>query len=269
MSTATKSTAHAPAPLTAVWLVVEGLWAWYRRNWRSSAVSSVLEPVLFLLALGFGFGSQIQPSAATGGLDYVAYLAPALVVASAVQTSAFEATYPVLAAFKWKRTFIGIASTPVAPAQIAYGQLLWIALRVAVSSTAFLVIATVLGAVTSVGVVGSLLVAVLTAMAFAAPVVAYSATLETEGQQFTAIFRFVVVPMTVFAGTFFPVDQLPVWVRPLVWVTPMWHGTELSRAAAFGAGELLAVLGHLLFLGALVVLGARFAVRTFTRRLEV
>ncbi|GAA2994849.1 ABC transporter permease [Actinokineospora diospyrosa] len=265
----TSTRARVPAAPAAIWLVVEGLWAWYRRNWRSSAVSSVVEPVLFLLALGLGFGSQIQPTAATGGLPYVQYLAPALVVASALQTAAFEATYPVLSAFKWKRTFIGVGSTPITAAQIALGQLLWIALRLVVSAVAFLVIAALLGAVSGVGVVGSLFAAVLAAMAFAAPVVAYSATLETEGQQFSAIFRFLVVPMTVFGGTFFPVDQLPAWVRPIVWVTPLWHGTELSRAAAFGTGEALAVLGHLAYLVALVVIGARLAVRTFARRLEV
>ncbi|MBM7772490.1 lipooligosaccharide transport system permease protein [Actinokineospora baliensis] len=267
MTTATR--AHVPATPTAVWLVVEGLWAWYRRNWRSSAVSSVIEPVLFLLALGLGFGSQIQPSAATGGLPYVQYLAPALVVASALQTAAFESTYPVLAAFKWKGTFLGVASTPITSTQLALGQLLWIFLRLSVSSVAFLVIAALLGAVTSLGVIGSLFAALLAAMAFAAPVVAYSATLQSEGQQFSAIFRFIVVPMTVFAGTFFPVDQLPAWVRPIVWLTPLWHGTELSRASAFGTGEFFPVLGHLAFLVALVVIGGHFVVRNFARRLEV
>ncbi|SER65930.1 ABC transporter permease [Actinokineospora terrae] len=269
MTTTTRERARVCPTPTAVWLVVEGLWTWYRRNWRSSAVSSVVEPVLFLLALGLGFGSQIQPSAATGGLPYVQYLAPALVVASALQTAAFESTYPVLAAFKWNRTFLGIASTPITSRQLAMGQLLWIFLRLSVSSAAFLVVAALLGAVTSVGVIGSLFAALLTAMALAAPLVAYSASLDTEGQQFSAIFRFIVVPMTVFAGTFFPVDQLPAWVRPIVWLTPLWHGTELSRASAFGTGELLPVLGHLVYLTALVVIGARLAVRTFTRRLEV
>ena len=77
-------------------------------------------------------------------------------------------------------------------------------------------------------------------MAFAAPVVAYSATLETEGQQFASLFRFVVMPMTLFAGAFFPIEQLPPWLRPVAWLTPVWHGTEVGRDAALGTLSLVA-----------------------------
>jgi lipooligosaccharide transport system permease protein len=116
-------------------------------------------------------------------------------------------------------------------------------------------------------VLASLLASVLTGLAMSAPVAAYAATLETEGQQFSALFRFVVMPMTLFAGTFFPVEQLPVVLRPLAWVTPLWHGTELSRGAAFGGLSPLAAAGHTAFLLAVVGVGTWFGVRTFTRRL--
>jgi lipooligosaccharide transport system permease protein len=254
-------------PMRAALLVVEGTWTWYRRNWRATVVSSVVQPVLFLVALGFGLGSQIQPAAATGGLTYVVYLAPALLVATSVQIAAAESTYPILSAFRWQQTYLGIAASPITPGQIFGGHLIWVGVRLAVSGAAYLVIATLLGAVTSAGVLLSLLTAVLAGLAFAAPVAAYSATLRTEGQQFSALFRFVVVPMTLFAGTFFPVTQLPGWVRPFAWVTPLWHGTELSRAAAFGGTPPLAVAGHLAFLLALLAAGTWLGVRTFTRRL--
>ncbi|PPK69058.1 ABC transporter permease [Actinokineospora auranticolor] len=253
----------------AIRLVVEGQWTWYRRSWRASVVSSVLQPVLYLLALGIGVGTQIRPGGATGDLPYLQYLAPALVVASAVQTAAFESTFPVLSAFKWQRTYHGIAATPVSATQVALGQLAWVALRISVSAAAFLVVAGLLGALTSIGAVLSLVVATLTAVAFAAPVIAYSATIETEGQQFSVIFRFIVMPMTMFSGTFFPVEQLPEWVRPLVWLTPLWHGTELSRAVAFSTWEALGALGHLAFLLAMLAVGTHLAVRNFNRRLAI
>lgn len=259
--------ARVAGPVRAALIVVEGTWTWYRRNWRGTVVSSVVQPVLFLLALGFGLGSQVRPAAATGGLDYVVYLAPALLVATSVQIAAFESTYPILSAFKWQQTYLGIAASPITPGQIVGGHLMWVALRLAVSGAAYLVVAATLGTLTGFGVLVSLLVSVLAGLATSAPVAAYSATLETEGQQFSALFRFVVMPMTLFAGTFFPVDQLPVWVRPLAWVTPLWHGTELSRGAAFGDLSLLAAAGHLAFLLAMLGAGGWFAVRTFTRRL--
>jgi lipooligosaccharide transport system permease protein len=261
------STGRVVSPVRAALLVVEGQWTWYRRNWRSSVVSSVVQPVLFLLALGFGLGSQVAPSEATGGLRYVVYLAPALLVATSVQIASFECTYPVLSAFKWQRVYWAIGATPVGPGQIFAGHLVWVAIRLTVSGAAYLIVAAVLGTLTGPGVIVSLVVAVVTGLAFAAPLTAYSATIETEGQQFNAIFRFIVMPMILFAGAFFPVEQLPVWLRPIAWVTPLWHGTELSRGAAFGGLDLLATLGHLAFLLALFAVGAWLGVRNYRRRL--
>lgn len=261
------STGRVLGPVRAVLTVVEALWTWYRRNWRATVVSSVVQPVLFLLALGFGLGSQVEPTEATGGLRYVVYLAPALLVATSVQIASFECTYPVLSAFKWQQTYFAIAATPVTPAQILHGQLTWVALRLTGSGAAYLAVAGVLGTLTGPGVLVTLLVSVLTGMAFAAPLVAYSATIESEGQQFSAVFRFVVMPMTLFAGAFFPVEQLPVWCRPLAWVTPLWHGTELGRDAAFGTLDWWPALGHLAFLVAMFLVGAWFAARNFRRRL--
>lgn len=81
-------------------------------------------------------------------------------------------------------------------------------------------------------------------MAFSAPLLAYSATIQSDGAQFNAMFRFVVLPMTLFAGTFFPVDRLPAPVRPLAWASPLWHGTELARGAAFGDLDLWPAVGQ-------------------------
>jgi lipooligosaccharide transport system permease protein len=254
-------------PVRAALIVVEGMWTWYRRNWRATFVSSVVQPVLFLLALGFGLGSQVRPTAATGGLPYVVYLAPALLVATSVQIAAFESTYPILSAFKWQQTYLGIAASPITPGQIFAGHLMWVALRLGAAGGAYLVVAALLGTLTSVGVLSSLLASVLAGLACSAPVAAYSATLQSEGQQFSTLFRFVVVPMTLFAGTFFPITRLPAWLRPLAWLTPLWHGTELSRGAAFGGLSTLATIGHLAFLLAMLGAGAWFGVRTFTRRL--
>jgi len=142
-----------------------------------------------------------------------------------------------------------------------------VALRLGVAGAAYLLVAAVLGTLASAGVLISLLVAVLAGLAFAAPIAAYSATLETEGQQFSALFRFVVMPMTLLAGTFFPVGQLPEWVRPVAWLTPLWHGTELSRGAAFGGLPLLEAVGHLAYLLMLLGAGTWLGVRTFARRL--
>ncbi len=255
----------------AMMRVLEGLWIWYRRNWRATVVSSVLQPLLLLVAFGVGFGRLIDTSdraaQVTGGVPYLVYLAPALLAVSAVQTAAFESSYPILAAFKWRRTYEGITATPITPGQLAGGQLTWIALRLTMSGAAYLLVVTLFGAARGPGLLIALVFAVLCGMAFSAPLVAFAATQEHEGGVFTAIFRFVVLPMTLFSGTFFPISQLPRVVQPLAWISPLWHGTELARGAALGTWQLASAAGHLAYLTALLVVGVQLVRWQFRVRL--
>lgn len=254
----------------AVLLVVEGLWTWYRRNWRATLVSSLLQPLLFLVAFGIGFGTLLdrggRAQQAIGDVPYLVYLAPALLMVGAIQNAAFESTYPVLSGFKWQRSYWSVTDTPITPQQLASGQLTWIALRLAGSGAAYLLVITLFGAVRGPGIVLALPLAVLCGMAFSAPVVAFAATVDNV-IAFNALFRFVVVPMTLFSGTFFPISQLPAVVRPLAWISPLWHGTELSRGAALGTLELGPALGHTGYLVALVLAGVLLARRRFRLRL--
>ncbi|MGH3767968.1 MAG: ABC transporter permease [Pseudonocardiaceae bacterium] len=255
----------------AVFRVVEGLWTWYRRNWRATVVSSLLQPLLMLVAFGVGFGSLIGGSAraaqATGGVPYLVYLAPALLAVSAVQTAAFESSYPILSSFKWQRTYEGIVATPITPGQLAVGQLTWIALRLTMSGAAYLLVVTLFGAVRGPGVLAALVFAVLCGMAFGAPLVAFSAAQEREGGAFTAIFRFVVLPMILFSGTFFPISQLPRVVQPVAWISPLWHGTELARGVALGTLRAWPAAGHAAYLTALLAVGVRLACWQYRVRL--
>lgn len=267
-----RSPARVPSFTGGVLLIVEHLWTWYKGNWRSTVVSSVLQPLLFLLAFGVGFGSLVNTrgggTAATGGTEYLVWLAPALLAVTAVQSGVFESTYPVLSGFKWQRIYHAMGAGPITPAQVALGHLTWIALKTAANGAVYVAVIAVFGGVRSVGILVSLVVAVLTGAAAAALVTAFSATVENEGSAFSVLFRFVVIPMTLFSGTFFPVDRLPEWVQPLVWLSPLWHGTEVARATALDRWEALPILGHLGYLVLLLGVGIAFCTRLFTRRLQ-
>lgn len=264
--TAPRSIGRVPSSVRAAMVIVEGYWTWYRKGWRATVVSSLVQPLLFLVALGLGFGSTVRPGEATGGLEYLVYLAPALLVSTTVQIGGFESTYPVLSGFKWQQQYVGVVSTPVTPAQLVGGQFTWVALRMVAAGAVYLAIAALLGAATGPAVVLSLPVAVLTGMAVAACVTAHTARVETDAS-FSPLFRFIVLPMTLFAGTFFPVETLPVWIRPLAWITPVWHGTELARGASFGWLGFWPAVGHLAFLLAMFGVGAVLAARNFRIRL--
>jgi len=255
-----------------VGLLVEHYWTWYRRNWRATAVSSVLQPLLFLLAFGVGFGSLIEGTGrvaeATDGAEYLVWLAPALLAVSAVQSAAFESTYPVLSGFKWQRVYHAMVAGPISPAQVAAAHLSWVSLKLAGSGAIYIAVIAAFGGVRSPGIAVSLLAAVLTGAAVASLITAFSATLTNEGAAFATLFRFVLIPMTLFSGTFFPVDRLPGWVQPVVWVSPLWHGTELARAAALDRWDPLPAWGHLGYLLVLLAGGAWLAMRLFDRRLS-
>lgn len=253
----------------AAWMRVEGHWEWYRRHWHATLFSGIAQPLLFLVAMGIGFGSQVEPGAVTRGLPYLVYLAPALLVIGAMQNAVSESTYPVLSGFKWQKDYLAVVATPVTPGQLLGGQQIWVALLVLGNGAVYLLVAGLLGALAGPGVLLSLLVAVLTAMACSAPIMALAATVTNDGTVFNALFRFVIMPMTLFSGTFFPVSQLPDWAQPVVWLAPLWHGTELSRAAAFGGLDAWAVLGHAAYLVALFAAGTVLARWRFQRRLVV
>ena len=266
------SSGRAAGALGGTLLVVEHHWTWYRRNWRATAVSSIVQPLLFLLAFGVGFGALIdgtgRAAQATGGVEYLVWLAPALLCVSATQTALFDSTYPVLSGFKWQRHYLAMTATPVAPAQIVAGHLAWLLVKVGGCGAIYVAIIAAFGGVTSPGIVVSLLAALLAAAAVAAAVTAFTAGVEDEGSAFSILFRLVLIPMTLFSGTFFPVAQLPAWVRPITWVSPLWHGTVLARDAALGGGALLPALGHVAFLLAVAAAGAVVAVARFRRRLH-
>lgn len=250
-------------------MVVEARWLWYRRRWRTSVFSTLLQPLLFLVALGVGFGALVSPSAATGGHPYLEYLAPALLAAAAVQNAVTESTYPILSHFKWRKSYHAMITTPLTPFAVLRGELLWITLRLCTAGLVYLVVALLLGAMTGAGALLALPFAVLTGLAMGTPLIAYAASITTEGPKFGPIVRFIVVPMTLFAGTFFPVSQLPGWAQPVVWLTPLWHGTELTRAAAFGTLSVGWSIVHSGYLLAVAAAGAGLAAVHYRRRLRV
>ncbi|NIJ13280.1 lipooligosaccharide transport system permease protein [Saccharomonospora amisosensis] len=263
----TSATGRVVGSWRAAWLRVEGHWVWYRRYWTSNLYSSGLQPLLFLLAMGVGFGSQVQPGAATAGFSYLHFVAPALLVAGAAQNAIGESSFPVLSGFKWQKDYHAVTATPVSPGQLLGGQLIWVGLRLFLAGSVYVLVAWAFGAWLNAGVLLVLLVGVATGLSCAAVVMAIAATTYDEGTRFTSIFRFVVMPMMLFSGTFFPISQIPEALRWLAWISPLWHGNELARGVTLGGLEVLPALGHVAYLVAMFAVGGLLARHYFYRRL--
>jgi lipooligosaccharide transport system permease protein len=243
----------------------------YRRTWRGTIYSSVLTPVLYLGAMGLGLGTLVNQhgTAGLGGVSYLVFLAPGLMAAAAMQTAVGESLYPVYSAVKWQQTYQAAAATPLKPGDIFRGHLLFTTMRLAMNMLIFLVIMSVFGAARSAWVVAAVPAAVLTGLAFAAPLDAFAVTRKKNDQAFNVIFRFGMIPLFLFSGTFFPVTQLPGWIRPLAYVTPLWHGVALCRALSLGSANLVGSLGHLAYLTAIAILGLIAGEHAYRRRLHV
>jgi lipooligosaccharide transport system permease protein len=242
----------------------------YRRTWRGSIFNSFFSPTMFLLAMGVGLGSYIDRSsgAATGGVPYLAFIAPGLLAATVMQTASAEATFPIIAGFIWQKTFHAMFATPLQPREIALSHFAWTATRLTLVGTIFVLVTFLFGAVRSPLVVLAIPVATLTGMAFATPITAFAATQKTMNK-FSYLFRFGITPLFLFSGTFFPIEQLPLVVRPLAWLTPLWHGVTLGRGLALGHVDWPGIAVHLGVIVAFIVAGVVAASITYRRRLEV
>lgn len=247
----------------------------YLRGMRAYAVPilfyAIGQPLLYLVAMGIGLAELVSGGVGSvDGVDYLTFVAPALLVSTIVMSVSGEMTYPVMSGFKWQRLYYGPLASAVSPAQICLGHFVAVVIRFIVQSLIFWVVMVAFGAVTHLAL--SLLVVpigVLAATAFGAPLQAYAATIKDEGFQFTFIQRFVVMPMFLFAGTFFPLSVMPVYLQWIGWISPVWHGTQLARVVSYGADVPPGMIAlHLAFLLACTVAGLLAGVRVYDRRLR-
>ncbi len=255
---------------TPLWARGLGYWAYqYRRTWRSSITTSFLYPVLYLAAMGVGLGSLINKHVQlVDGVKYLDFVAPGLLAATAMQIGSNEAMYPVMGAIKWLKTYFAMLATPLRVTDILLGHVAWMVIRLTTVSSIYLVVLAVFGVVKSPLAILALPAAVATGLAFATPIAAYSAT-QDKDVGFTTIYRFVMIPLFLFSGTFYPVSQLPGWLQPIAYATPLYHGVNLCRGLVLGNIGLRSALGDVAYLVTLVVVGYFLSRFTFRRRLVV
>jgi len=246
--------------------------ALYKRIWRSNLLGSFVQPLLYLLGMGIGVGTLVDrgtgSSEVLDGASYLAFLAPALIATSVMLVVAQEAMWPVIDGFVWGNQFRAMSATPLAPADIANGVALWHATRGAITAAGVACVLVLFDDTRSFGLIAAVPFAVLCGLAFALPIAAWSST-RAEEQSFPAIMRFGIIPMFLFAGAFYPTDELPGWLQPVAQVTPLWHGVELCRGAVLGTLGAVDALIHVVVLLGFAGAGLLICWRTFARRLAL
>ena len=241
----------------------------YRRTWRGSLFFSFLQPTLFLVAMGLSLGGLIDRGGASlpGGVPFLQFLAPGLLAAACMQTAGFESSYPISGKMTWQRNYEAINTTPIRIVDLVVGELVWVAVRLSTVAIAFAAVMAGFGVRLPPSAWLAVPAAVLTGLAFSAPIIAFAGTLK-GGNDFNALFRFVLTPLFLFSGVFFPVARLPRVLQLVAWWTPLFHGVALVRGLTLSTVEPGDGLIHVAYLMGLMTLGGVAAVRTFDRRLR-
>jgi lipooligosaccharide transport system permease protein len=240
----------------------------YRRTFRGSVISTFVGPVLFLAGMGLGLGTLVKGGGGSSldGVTYISFIAPGLMAATAMDIASIEGTWPVMASIKWLKTYDAVLATPIAVPDLVLGTLVWIGIRLFSSAVVFAFIAAAFGAIPLVRGFEAVGPAVLTGLAFAAPIMAFTTYCKHESQ-LSALYRFAIIPMFLFSGTFFPVSQLPGWLQPIAHFTPLWHGVELTRSVALDTPIELNPILHVGYLTIFVAVGLAVATRGLQKRM--
>ena len=241
----------------------------YRQVWRGSLFSSFAQPIGFLLAMGVGLGRLVDRGAATlpGGVSYLEFLAPGLLAAACMQTAAFESTWPVRAKIAERYNYHAIDATPMTVWSVVVGELAWMAVRLVSVASAFLAALALFGVVHSPRVLLAIPAGALTGLAFSAPLIAFTVA-SRRASDFNVVYRFVLTPLFLFSGVFFPISQLPPLLQRLAAFTPLFHGVELVRGILLHTLDAWTATLHAGYLATLVVAGAIVGRVTLDRRLH-
>ncbi len=234
----------------------------YSSFWRSSAFSSVMEPVIYLLAFGFGVGALVSQVA---GQRYLFYVATGTVGMSVMYSGAFPAMFSTFVKYKFQRTYDAIIAAPVDCEELVTAEALWIGVRVGVYGCAPIVVALFFGLPPSWGMLALPFVCFLSGIGWALFGISVAATLNSI-DNFSYVITGFLTPMMLTAGTFFPIDNLPTWAQVVALFNPLYNSVELVRGAVFGWHG-AADLWHLGYLIVWAFVLWRFAVRQMTRRL--
>ena len=232
---------------------------------------AIANPVLYLIYIGLGVGAYIDKNTGGIGVDgvsYITFLAPALLATAAIQGAIDESVYPTLEGFKWNKTFFSMNATPLSGNHIAMGVFFNSLIRVIFTAVIYWLVMLAFGVLESPRAWLAIFTAVMAGAAFGALMQALAGMLENEDVFFTVLGRFVIMPLFLFSGTFYPLTNMPIYLQWIGWISPLWHATELGRWLSYGheiSSQMLYV--HFIFLNSLLLIGIIASRRIFTKRL--
>jgi lipooligosaccharide transport system permease protein len=230
--------------------------------WRSTTFSSTVEPTIYLLAFGLGFGSLVST---VGGYPYVEFVGTGTVATAVLFSSAFPAMFGTLVKQQYQRTYDAVLAAPVDTEELVTAEAVWIAVRAGTYGCVPMIVAMFFGLDPSWGMIAVPPIAMVAGFGWAGFGIAIASRMNSF-ENFSYVISAVLTPLFLVAGTFFPIDQLPEWAQVLAWFNPLYHLVELVRDAVFG-WDLPVDLAHMGFLVVFGLITWRVAVAGMTRKL--
>jgi lipooligosaccharide transport system permease protein len=246
-------------------LVVERNLVVYRNQWLM-ILSGFFEPLFYLLSIGLGIGGLVGDVTGPGGaaIPYALFVAPALLASASMNGAIAESTFNVFFKLNYQKTYDAILATPLAPGDVALGEIGWAVIRSTLYALGFLVVIGILGLVRSPWALLAVPAATLLAFAFAA--VGMAATTWMRSWQDFDLINLVVLPLFLFSGTFFPISAYPEPLQVVIMLTPLWQGTDLIRSLVIGSVD-ASTLWHVGYLGLMGLAGLAVVARRLDRML--
>jgi len=237
----------------------------YKHGWIV-ILSGFFEPLFYLLSIGFGLGALIGTIPGPGGepISYQLFVAPALLASAAMNGAISEATFNFFFKLNYNKTFEAILSTPLAPGDVAVGELIWALIRGGLYAIGFMVVMVLLGLIVSPWVILAVPAALLVGFAFGAVGMAATSFMKTW-QDFDLI-QLVILPMFLFSATFYPIETYPPALQVVVRLTPLYQGVDLIRALVTGHID-ISILVHVVYLTVMGLIGLMVVARRLNRLL--
>lgn len=241
-------------------------------HWWAAIVSFGLgNPVLYLVSIGIGIGSLVNQGSnggVLGGVSYLEFVAPAMLASAAIQGVMDEVTFPVMEGFNWEKYFYAVNSTSVNAIQIANGVMIAAVIRGVWTVIMYGGILLLFGAIPVSSLLPLMASSLLAGVAWSAAIMAVSANLKNDDGVFAIIGRFIIAPMFLFSGTFYPINLMPIYLQWIGWISPLWHATQLGRDYTIGLNEPMWLqVVHYAYFAIMLIVSMTIVYRAFVRRL--
>lgn len=202
----------------------------FYQTWRHNLMFNVVEPLLYLSAMGFGLGAFVQE---INGMSYIQFIAPGMVALSAMYSATFECTYGTFVRLHYEKTFQAMLATPVTVKDVVLGEILYGTIKCVMFGTVILGVVAALGQIQSAYALAIPLLLVIHGLVFAVMALCYTAV-TTSIDYLNYYITLVILPFFLFGGLYFPVNALPQWVQAINWINPLYHTVEVCRSLALG-----------------------------------